>query len=443
MGALLASLAVAASAASPSGVTIDAAPLRGAAPLAVTLTATPGFSSYRWTFGDGGTGEGRVVAHTFAAGEWMVTVAADGTSASALVRAYAITLAAPATSRYGRRVAFTGSTQPALAGVPVVLYRGAAVAARARTRPDGTFSFRARALVAAPWHVDVDGIPSAPVATRLLPKLTTRLSGSRVVGRPLQVRARVRPAEAGAVRVQVWRRGALVHDRTEAARRGRYRVRLDTHRVTRYRIRVSVVPAAGYGGAVHILRATIGLPHLRWGSSGAAVRQLTARLLQLHYAAPATSRFDGRVLDAVYAFQKVQGLPRTGTVDSRLWRRLQTPRVPRPRYIAPASHLEVNKPLQVLFVVRRSRVALIVPVSTGALGFTPVGRFAIHRKVAGFDPSPLGTLFDPMYFTGGYAIHGNPSVPPYPASHGCVRVPMWIAPHLYETNPYGETVYVY
>jgi lipoprotein-anchoring transpeptidase ErfK/SrfK len=48
-----------------------------------------------------------------------------------------------------------------------------------------------------------------------------------------------------------------------------------------------------------------------------------------------------------------------------------------------------------------------------------------------------------MYFTGGYAIHGNPSVPPYPASHGCVRVPMWVAPLLYATTPYGQTVYVY
>ena len=98
-----------------------------------------------------------------------------------------------------------------------------------------------------------------------------------------------------------------------------------------------------------------------------------------------------------------------------------------------------------LYVVRGSHVALIVPVSTAGLPgrFTPTGRFAIYRKVNGFDPSPLGTLYDPMYFTGGYAIHGNPSVPPYPASHGCVRVPMWIAPRLYETNPYGETVYVY
>jgi lipoprotein-anchoring transpeptidase ErfK/SrfK len=139
----------------------------------------------------------------------------------------------------------------------------------------------------------------------------------------------------------------------------------------------------------------------------------------------------------------VQGLPRTGAVDARVWQRLQSPRLPSPRYRSPASHLEVNKPRQVLYVVRSGRVALIVPVSTGLLGFTPVGRFAIYRKVAGFDPSPLGTLFYPMYFTGGYAIHGNPSVPPYPASHGCVRVPMWVAFHLWETNPYGETVYVY
>lgn len=61
----------------------------------------------------------------------------------------------------------------------------------------------------------------------------------------------------------------------------------------------------------------------------------------------------------------------------------------------------------------------------------------------GFDPSPLGTLYDPMYFTGGYAIHGNPSVPPFPASHGCVRVPMWLASVLYADTPYGQTVYVH
>jgi peptidoglycan hydrolase-like protein with peptidoglycan-binding domain len=209
--------------------------------------------------------------------------------------------------------------------------------------------------------------------------------------------------------------------------------------------KVSVVPNEGYAQTAHLLHPAIGFPRVRYGAGGAAVAELTQRLAQLHYAVPRTSRFDGRVLDAVYAFQKVQQLGRTGAVDTRFWQRLASPRMPSPHYGSPSNHLEVNKPLQVLFVVRGGRIASIVPVSTAGLPghFTPVGRFSVYRKVAGFDPSPLGTLYDPMYFTGGYAIHGNPSVPPYPASHGCVRVPMWVAPHLYATVPYGERVYVY
>jgi peptidoglycan hydrolase-like protein with peptidoglycan-binding domain len=223
------------------------------------------------------------------------------------------------------------------------------------------------------------------------------------------------------------------------------RVRLDTHRAATYRIRIATVPNGGYDRVVRVLTAHVALPRLSYGSRGAAVAQLGSQLRELHYAAPVTATFDSRLLDAVYAFEKVQGLPRTGIVDSEFWQRLASPYRPQPRYATPADHLEVNKPTQVLFVVRHGTVALIVPVSTAGLPgkFTPAGRFSIIRKVTGFDPSPLGTLFDPMYFVGGYAIHGNPSVPPYPASHGCVRVPMWIAPYLFATNPYGETVYVY
>jgi lipoprotein-anchoring transpeptidase ErfK/SrfK len=157
------------------------------------------------------------------------------------------------------------------------------------------------------------------------------------------------------------------------------------------------------------------------------------------------TQFDGDVLESVYAFEKVQGLPRTGMVDAAFWSRLDHPIVPRPRYRQPADHLEVDKTHQVLYVVRGGQVALISPVSTAGIPgyYTPVGRFAIYRKVPGYDPSPLGILYKPMYFTGGYAIHGNPSVPPYPASHGCIRVPNFVIERLYDSEPYGETVYVY
>ena len=98
-----------------------------------------------------------------------------------------------------------------------------------------------------------------------------------------------------------------------------------------------------------------------------------------------------------------------------------------------------------LFIVRDGQITQISPVSTAGLPgrFTPVGQFAVYRKVDGFDPSPLGTLYLPSYFTGGYAIHGNPSVPPYPASHGCVRVPMWIAPTMFAELIVGTPVDVY
>jgi PKD repeat protein len=266
--------------------------------------------------------------------------------------------------------------------------------------------------------------------------LTLRGPRTAPYGRRTVFRGSLVPAEAGVRVTLAGPSGKVGSAKTNA--KGSYVIRPRLRMPGKYR-------ATSNRAASAALTIRIPLPRLVIGARNALVGQLGNALRRLHYAAPYGGTFDGRMLDAVYAFQKVQGLPRTGAIDARVWRALGTARTPSPRYAQPANHLEVNKGRQVLYVVRRSRVALIVPVSTAGLPgkFTPVGRFSIYRKVVGFDPSPLGTLYDPMYFTGGYAIHGNPSVPPYPASHGCVRVPMWIAPRLYATNPYGETVYVY
>lgn len=280
-----------------------------------------------------------------------------------------------------------------------------------------------------------DGTSSTQSLTVTAYALTLR--GPRAVryGRRAVFQGSIVPAERG-LRVTVrGPRGRVGAATTNAA--GTYTLRALVRSPGRY---VAVSQRASSAS----VRVRVALPRLALGIRTAAVAQLGDDLRRLHYAAPYGATFDGRMLDAVYAFQKVQGLPRTGVADARFWQALGRARVPAPRFARPANHVEVSKARQVLYVVRGSRVALIVPVSTGGGGhFTPVGRFAIYRKVGGFDPSPLGTLYDPLYFTGGYAIHGNPSVPPYPASHGCVRVPMWIAPHLYSTNAYGETVYVY
>ena len=73
---------------------------------------------------------------------------------------------------------------------------------------------------------------------------------------------------------------------------------------------------------------------------------------------------------------------------------------------------------------------------------TPGGSFRIGRKAVGLEIAPLGELWWPMYFNGGIAIHGSPSVPAYPASHGCIRIPMYAAPTFYNEVPAGTRVHV-
>ena len=150
-------------------------------------------------------------------------------------------------------------------------------------------------------------------------------------------------------------------------------------------------------------------------------------------------------LEAVYAFQKVERLARTGSGRRRGSGRapaLRTSRVAR----YGGDHIEVDKTRQVLFVVRGGKVALAVAASTGATGNTPLGLWHVYRKVTGFD----WVLYYPSYFLRGFAVHGYPDVPPYPASHGCVRIPMWIATQpstrrSATASPYTctPTVYVY
>jgi PKD repeat protein len=428
-------------------ISIQTSATSGPAPLRVTFTAG-GAASAHWDFGDGSSADGVSAEHTYAAGRWNATVtaqASDGTTSTQTVpiTAYGLSLQAPNVARYSRATVFRGAVIPAERGVTVRLSGpGGGRVGSTKTNAKGAYAIKARVRAPGAYTATSDRGAAAPASLRVVPKLVARLSGSGARGSRYFFTARLVPTSAGTLSVKISRGGAALVDQTYS---GAVRIKLDTRRLASYLVRVAVVPNDGYVTTARLVHANVVLPRLAVGAHTVAVAQLGDQLRRLHYAAPYGAGFDGRMLDAVYAFEKVQGLPRTGVVDARFWRALANARTPVPRHAQPANHLEVDKVHQVLYVVRGSRVALIVPVSTAGLPgkFTPVGHFSIYRKVVGFDPSPLGTLYDPMYFTGGYAIHGNPSVPPYPASHGCVRVPMWVAAHLYATNPYGETVYVY
>ncbi|HEX2490099.1 MAG TPA: L,D-transpeptidase family protein, partial [Blastocatellia bacterium] len=55
----------------------------------------------------------------------------------------------------------------------------------------------------------------------------------------------------------------------------------------------------------------------------------------------------------------------------------------------------------------------------------------------------LGSLYYPNYIYYGIAIHGNPSVPPSPASHGCIRIPMFASREFSEIATIGMDVIIY
>ncbi len=428
--------------AAPPVVSVQATPASGPAPLAVTLTASGDPATYVWDLGDGTTATGAAVQHVYPAGRFTARVtatAASGETAQAQVTitSLGLTLRAPRVGSYGQRAHFRGRLVPGLKGARVVLYRGTQRLGTAKARANGRFSVRGR--VGAPgaqYTARYAGAVSNAVALAVRPGLDTQFAGSGQVGRPLVMIARERPAGAGTLSVRVWRKGRLLKARSGGRR---LRIRLGTRRAVTYRIIVAVTPSQGYVANRRLVTRTVFVPNLRVGSSGPSVYGLEQRLRELHYALGTADGYYGAdTSDAVIAFQKLHGLPRTGTTNARFWRELEVAHVPVPRH--PGSHVEVSKERQVLLIVRDGQVALVVPVSTGATGNTPVGLWHVYTKVPGYNAKEM---YYSSFFVGGFAIHGYHSVPPYPASHGCVRIPLWVAQRVYSLIDYGAAVYIY
>lgn len=189
--------------------------------------------------------------------------------------------------------------------------------------------------------------------------------------------------------------------------------------------------------------------------TAAEVREARERLAQLGYwVNPDGEAAEPSLRHALIAFQKIAGRPRTGVLTAEELQALRTAQPPVPRESG-YPHIEIDLCRQVLFLVEVGEVSLrTLPVSTGSgacfteggrtrRAITPLGRFSIQRKLKGWRKSPLGLLYYPNYVTGGVAIHGNPAVPAQPASHGCIRIPMFAAQAFSELATIGLKVYIY
>lgn len=175
------------------------------------------------------------------------------------------------------------------------------------------------------------------------------------------------------------------------------------------------------------------------------LKQAAARLAEMGY---------GRGPNALVAFQKYEGREVHGRLTREEVDAIMNATAPQARD-AGYKHVEVDLDRQVLVLTDgEGLVKRVLPVSTGSnrhykekgmsgLAYTPRGRFRIYAKLSGWRKSPLGLLYYPNYFSDGLAIHGNPSVPRSPQSHGCIRIPMSSALEMSKEMPVGTIVLIY
>ena len=201
-------------------------------------------------------------------------------------------------------------------------------------------------------------------------------------------------------------------------------------------------------------------------------------LVQVYEQRLADVRFDPGKLDgawdqamtyAVHGLQHFRGAPVSGRLFEEDRLALQTLQYPAP-LVQPNPYVPTPEPNRteiditrgVLTLYEGSQVRLISTISTGSgehycynsprdnptericeFATTPSGRFTYTFFYDGWHKSPLGQLYNPYYFNKGIAVHGYQEVPPYPASHGCVRIPMHTAEYFHTLVDNKDAVYVF
>jgi lipoprotein-anchoring transpeptidase ErfK/SrfK len=178
------------------------------------------------------------------------------------------------------------------------------------------------------------------------------------------------------------------------------------------------------------------------GTGGPRVQLLQRQLAKLGYAVPRTGTFDDGTARAVLAYRKVNRMSRTTVANRTIFSRLFRGRgAYKLRYPKAGKHVEADLSRQVLVLADDGKPFRVYHTSTGAGGTPTVqGSYRFYRKDPGYNS--VGMYYS-SYFIRGYAIHGYHSVPTYPASHGCLRVPLANAISIYNWIDLGDRIYVY
>ncbi len=227
-----------------------------------------------------------------------------------------------------------------------------------------------------------------------------------------------------------------------------------------------------------IIKTQLSQP-LKYKSSGDEVIALQQRLKDLGFdPGDIDGKFGRGTQQALWAFEKlILGTPydaATGVLTNEMWQIMQDPIAIQPqREVGQGkTHMEIFLDKQVGIVFKNDKPVLVTHLASGTgetwceiakyntdefgqplavpiekdicgVSKTPGGVFQFYRRVKGERVGALGSMWNPVYFNYGIAVHGSRNVPLHPASHGCIRIPMFIADYFPDLVANGDKVYVW
>ena len=286
-------------------------------------------------------------------------------------------------------------------------------------------------------------------------KLTLRVAGIRdgKLGAGKKVRAvgYLHPFVPGQhVRVHLARNGHLVKKMNPYVKRVRRR------NVGRFKFRSGDLIKPGHYRvtAVHLgndqqardgarsRRFKIRYPDLDPGDRNSIVRTFNRLLLDQGYYSTHGKHYGSKTGFAVMAFRKVNGMKRTFNASPGIFKKLADGRGGFDlKYPGAGKHVEVDISRQVMVLANHGKPQYTFHVATGAPATPTIrGHYHFYSRQPGFNSEGM---YYSVYWHGGYAIHGYHSVPPYPASHGCVRNPIPESIFIYDWVKIGMSIYVY
>jgi L,D-transpeptidase catalytic domain/Putative peptidoglycan binding domain len=175
---------------------------------------------------------------------------------------------------------------------------------------------------------------------------------------------------------------------------------------------------------------------------GVKVLLLQRALLREGYATPVTGYYDDATARGVLAFRKANNLGREGYASKPVFARLfRGEGAFELRYPKAGKHVEFDWSRQVLVLAKGGKPYRTYHTSSGTPATPTVfGTFRFYLQTPGTNSHGM---VHSSYFIRGYAIHGYASVPSYPASHGCLRVPIPNALQIFKWIDVGDKIFSY